>query len=183
MNPVRLTTTVKVALLVSLSLVLFNLQVPLFAPYLRYDLSTVPALIAGFALGPAAGLAVVLVKNGLFLVLHFRPDELVGIPMRTLADATFVGVSACLYWKHKTRLRAALSLAAGVLSMALGMIPANLLVLPFFSWLFLDRKMDGGDLWRAVWTAVTPFNVAGGLVTSLVTFLVYKRFSRFLKSW
>lgn len=180
----NLVTWVKIALLSSLSTVLMlALQVPLFPsfPFLTYDLSDIPALVAGFALGPVQGIAVVFMKNLLFLVQRPQPGELVGVPMNLLAGSTLVGSSAWFYWRRKTRVRAMLALGLGAVAMTLVMIPANLVVWPFFSWLFLGQVVEGSlDFALKV---ITPFNLVKGALSGTVTFLVYKRFSGFLKRW
>lgn len=180
----NLVTWVKIALLSSLSTVLMlALQIPLFPSFsfLTYDLSDIPALVAGFALGPLQGIAVVFMKNLLFLVQRPQPGELVGIPMNLLAGSTLVGTSAWFYWRRKTRTRAMAALALGSLAMTVVMIPANLLVWPFFSWLFLGQVVEGSlDFALKV---ITPFNLIKGALSGTITFLVYKRFSGFLKRW
>lgn len=175
---------VKISLLSSLSTVLMlAVQVPLFpsAPFLTYDLSEVPALVAGFALGPVPGMAVVVLKNLLFLVQRPQPSELIGIPMNLAAGMTMVGVSAGFYWKRKTRLRAALGLALGALAMTVLMVPVNLLAYPAFTWLFGCPAST--DLAAFVLATVTPFNLVKGALSGTLTFLVYKRISGFLKRW
>jgi len=175
---------VKISLLSSLSTVLMlAVQVPLFpsAPFLTYDLSEVPALVAGFALGPVPGMAVVVLKNLLFLVQRPQPSELVGIPMNLAAGMTMVGVSSGFYWKRKTRLRAMLGLALGAVTMAAVMVPVNLMALPLFAWLF--GGVAKSDLVAFVLVIVTPFNLVKGALSGVLTFLVYKRISAFLKTW
>ncbi|MEW6280719.1 MAG: ECF transporter S component, partial [Candidatus Eremiobacterota bacterium] len=69
----RLSRLLKVGLLSSLATALMvTVQVPFpGAPFLKYDPSEVAALIGGFALGPMYGLAILVVKNLLFLLLRF----------------------------------------------------------------------------------------------------------------
>lgn len=180
----NLVTWVKIALLSSLSTVLMlALQIPLFPsfPFLTYDLSEIPALVAGFALGPLQGIAVVCVKNLLFLVQRPQFAELVGVPMNIVAGSALVGSSAWFYWRRKTRVRAMLALALGAVVMTLVMIPANALVWPFFSWLILGQAGEGSL--EFVLRVVTPFNFLKGALSGVLTFLVYKRFSGFLKRW
>ena len=56
---------VKVAMLSAVAAILMFLEIPLpfVPPFLRLDFSDIPALLAGFALGPLAGVAVLLIKN------------------------------------------------------------------------------------------------------------------------
>lgn len=174
----------KVGLLASLATALMiTVQVPYpGATFLSYDPSEVPALIGGFAFGPLWGLAILLLKNSLFLLFRFEPTQLIGIPMNTLAGATMVGVSTSFYQLKKTRPRALASLILGGLTMAMVMIPVNLFVLPWFTrWMTGEQLSSAGAL-AFVLAVITPFNLLKAGLTSTVTFLVYKRFSVFLKS-
>lgn len=180
----------KVSLLSALAAVLMHLSFPLVPshPYLRYDPSEVPALIAGFALGPLAGMAVVLLKNLLYLMSHLQPGELIGIPLNTLAGWTMVGVSASCYRIRKRKSIAIFSLALGVIAMTLIMIPANLVLLPIFQRFFGQGAVQVApeQVLNLLLLFVTPFNLAKGAITSLLTFLIYKRVSPTLKvvpSW
>lgn len=179
---VRLPTLLKIGLLSSLATVLMFYQIPMFATFLKYDLSEVPALVGTFALGPAAGAAIVILKNMLFTVARFSPEELVGIPLNTLAGLTLVLTCGSLYRLRKTKAWAVFSLVAGVLTMTLVMIPANFILYPLFAHVFLGVDLTGGQLLGTILTTITAFNLVKGSLTSVVTFLVYKRFSHVLKT-
>jgi riboflavin transporter FmnP len=181
-----LSLLIKVSLLAALGAVLMQFNFPLIPahPYLRYDPSEVPALVASFALGPLAGMAIVTLKNVLYVISHFQPTELVGIPLNTLAGCSLVGVAGWVYQGKKSKTVAVLSLVLGVLAMTLVMIPANLVLLPLFQKLFAPTTLhlSPDQLLTVLLVAVTPFNLLKGGLTSLLTFAVYKRVSPFLKS-
>ena len=178
----KLVVQVKVAVMAGLSLLLMlTLQIPIFppAPFLTYDLSDVPAMITGFALGPLAGLAVILLKNALFFLFRFGPLELIGVPMNTVAGLTLVGVSSWYYWREKTLKRAAVGIAFGVLAFVAAMIPANYLA---YKTLAALTNIDAsGSATHYVLAFVTPFNLLKGLLSGTVTFFLYKRISKILK--
>ncbi len=178
----RLPTLLKIGLLSSLATVLMFYQIPLFASFLKYDLSEVPALIGAFALGPAAGAAIVILKNMLFTVARFSPEELVGIPLNTIAGLTLVLSSGALYRLRKTKKMALVSLGLGALTMTAVMIPANFVLYPIFAHAFLGLDITGPQVLGFILTVITPYNLVKGGLTSVVTFLVYKRFSRVLKT-
>lgn len=178
----RLPTLLKIGLLASLATVLMFYQIPLFAAFLKYDLSEVPALVGTFALGPAAGAAIIILKNMLFTVARFSPEELVGIPLNTLAGLTLVFTCGSLYRLRKTKRMALVALAVGSLTMTIVMIPANFVLYPLFAHAFLGLDITGPQVLGFILTVVTPYNLVKGTLTSVVTFLVYKRFSRVLKS-
>lgn len=181
-----LSLLIKVSLLAALGAVLMQLNFPLLPAhaYLRYDPSEVPALVASFALGPLAGMAIVVLKNLLYVLSHFQPTELVGIPLNTLAGCSLVGVAGWVYQGKKSKTVAVLSLVLGVLAMTLVMIPANLVLLPLFQKFFAPTalQLSPDQLLTVLLVAVTPFNLMKGGLTSALTFAVYKRVSPFLKT-
>ena len=173
---------VKIAVLSGMAFMIMLLpHVPIFppAPFLTYDASEVPALLGGFALGPWAGMAIVIVKNLLILLYRFGPAHLVGIPMNTLAGCALVGVSASFYWRGKSMRTAAIGLLLGTLAMAAVMIPANYLI--FDTIMGIMNLTPSFSVSFYVLALCTPFNLIKGLLSSLLAFLIYKRVSAVLK--
>ena len=182
----RLSLLVKVSLLSALAAVLMQLQIPIFPAhsYLTYDASEVPALVASFALGPAAGMSVVVLKDVLHGLAHFRPTELVGLPINAIAGCTLAGVAGAVYQARKKKSVALVALALAVVSMTLVMIPCNLVLLPLFQRLFFPNSTPAqpDQVLQLLLTVFIPFNLLKGTITSVLTFLVYKRVSPTLKS-
>lgn len=182
----RLSILLKVSLLGALAAVLMHLSFPVIPghPYLKYDPSEVPALIAGFAISPFAGMAVVVLKNLLYLTMHFQAMELIGIPLNTLAGCALVGTAGWVYQVKKSKRIAMISLSLGVVTMALVMIPANLVLWPIFQRLFMPATpaLPPDQLLTLILAVITPFNLVKGVLTSILTFVLYKRVSPALKS-
>lgn len=186
MAPMRLSLLIKISLLSALAAVLMQLQIPIFPAhsYLTYDASEVPALVASFALGPAAGMAVVVLKDILHGLAHFRPTELVGLPINAIAGCTLAGVAGAVYRVRRKKSVALVALALAVVSMTLVMIPCNLVLLPLFQRLFFPNSTPAqpDQVLQLLLTVFIPFNLIKGSITSVLTFLVYKRVSPTLKS-
>lgn len=166
---------VRVGVLSALAWGLMLIEVPLLpaATYLKYDPSELPALVGGFALGPVAGVLIELIKNLLYLLASGK-GTVIGEAANFLAGAVMVAVSAALYWRHKNRLVAGLSLVAGSLVMTLVMAVANYYVfLPAWN---VPREAIPGVLTGAV----VPFNLLKAGLSSALTFLAYKRVRGFL---
>ncbi|MBX3166169.1 MAG: ECF transporter S component [Candidatus Eremiobacteraeota bacterium] len=182
----RLSLLIKISLLSALAAVLMQLQIPIFPAhsYLTYDASEVPALVASFALGPAAGMAVVVLKDILHGLAHFRPTELVGLPINAIAGCTLAGVAGAVYRVRRKKSVALVALALAVVSMTLVMIPCNLVLLPLFQRLFFPNSTPAqpDQVLQLLLTVFIPFNLIKGSITSVLTFLVYKRVSPTLKS-
>ena len=176
---------IQIALLASTGAVLMLFQLPYpGAAWYKLDLSDIPALIGGCALGPWAGLAVVLLKNILFALFRFSPEELLGIPMNLIANGIMVVIAAIVYQKTKTRVNAALGISLGVIVSALAMIPANYFILPVFIKFFMPGMQlpAGNALLYMIMFFTLPFNAVKGLITGVLTFIIYKRIAIILRA-
>ena len=71
MKKMSTSAIVFIGMMTAISVVLsFVLKIPMLAPWLKLDFSFVPMLLTGFALGPVAGLCVLLLTN---LIHLFTP--------------------------------------------------------------------------------------------------------------
>lgn len=99
-------------------LVMATVRFPLLpqASFLKYDPSDAVALLAGVLYGPVAGVAVVVVKDALFLM--FRAGTPFGVLADLVAATTFVGVTAWIYRRRPgsftRRLLSAAAVNAGI---------------------------------------------------------------------
>jgi riboflavin transporter FmnP len=153
---------------VAFVLMFLEVNLPLFPPYLRYDLGDFPALVTGFALGPAAGVAVELGKELLFF-LSGRNPTFIGMFANMLAGMSWVVPAAALYRAWHTKAGAVASLALGALVMNAVMFGANAL--------FILRAygIPAAAVPATLMTAIVPFNAVKVSLTSVVTFALYKR--------
>lgn len=165
----------KMAMLVAISLLLVNIHFPIFPPiaFMEYDPANIPILIGTFAFGPAAGILITVVTALLQGFTVSAASGLYGILMHIIATGTYVLVAGFIYKFHKGKKSAVIALIAGTLAMTAIMVPANLTITPYFMGVPVDAV-----------TALLPFIIAFNLikagVNGLITFLVYKRVSKFL---
>lgn len=165
-------TLVRIAVVAGLAFVVMFFEVAMFTNFLKYDASEVPALVATFAMGPVAGVLVELLKNVLFFLVR---GNLIGEAANFVAGGTMVLVAGVIYQLRKTRGMAVIAMLAGTVAMAAVMIPANIYVfLPAWG-VPADQAMP------MIVSAITPFNLVKGLLSSLITFLIYKRVGTLLK--
>lgn len=163
------------AMLVAISLLLVNIHFPIFPPiaFMEYDPADIPILIGTFAFGPAAGILITVVTALLQGFTVSAASGLYGILMHIIATGTYVLVAGFIYKFHKGKKSAVIALIAGTLAMTAIMVPANLTITPYFMGVPVDAV-----------TALLPFIIAFNLikagVNGLITFLVYKRVSKFL---
>lgn len=58
-------------ILAAMAVILYYIEIPVVAFY-KLDLSTLPAILAGFAMGPIPGVAVVVIKNLVHMLARAR---------------------------------------------------------------------------------------------------------------
>ncbi|QQY80101.1 riboflavin transporter FmnP [Keratinibaculum paraultunense] len=189
-------TMVKISVLGVIAFILMLLDFPLWftPPFLKFDVSDVPALIGSFALGPMAGVIVQLVKNLLKILLAGTNTAVVGEIANFIVGSVFAYVAGLIYYKEKTFKNAVIGLVVGTIAMTVVISIANYyIMIPFYAKAYgmpLDKiiTISGAvnkyvvDLKSLIIFAVIPFNLLKGVVVSLITILLYKRVSPILKS-
>ncbi len=166
----------KVSMLVAISVVLVYLvRFPIFppVPFLEYDPADIPIFIGTFAFGPLAGLMLTVVTAVIQGLTVSSASGIYGIIMHILATGSFVLVAGLIYKGHKSRRKAVVALAAGVVTWTVVMVIANLIVTPLFMGVPVDVV-------KGLMPYIIGFNLIKAGVNSVVTFFLYKRISAFL---
>ncbi|MGI6603591.1 MAG: ECF transporter S component [Firmicutes bacterium] len=169
---------VKVAFLGTLGFLLMYLEfpLPLMPTFLKFDFGDLPALIAGFAYGPVAGLLAEVIKNAIFLLSGRSESGIIGVTANLITGCSLVLTSALVYQRIRTLKGAILALLVGTLTMTATMTIANMYV--FFPLWNIPTEQIG----PMILGAAIPFNLMKGALTSVATFLMYKRVSAWLGS-
>lgn len=168
---------VKMGMLVAISIVLVYLvRFPIFpaVPFLEYDPADIPILIGTFVFGPLAGLLLTAVTSVIQGVTVSAGSGAYGIIMHVLATGVLVLVAGTIYRSHKTKPGAILGLLCGMAAMALVMVAANLVITPLF--MGVTRSMVWGLM-----PFIIAFNLIKAGINGLITFVLYKRISSYLK--
>lgn len=167
----KLLKTIILALLGTISLVLFflNFPLPFLPPYLKIDFSEVPALIAALIFSPMAGVVVEGIKNLLYLLVSGAGDP-IGVASNFLAGVMFIVPVAMLYHKFKGVKSVISGIVTGTIIMALGMSILNYyVILPAYAWFIGAPEMAGETAkWIAVSAGILPFNLIKGVVVGLL---------------
>ncbi|MFC4558611.1 ECF transporter S component [Virgibacillus kekensis] len=171
-QPSRLLKLVVLALMGTISFVLFflNFPVPLLpTPYLKIDFSEVPALIAALIFSPVAGVIVEAVKNLLYLAVSGSGDP-IGVTANFVAGVMFIYPVALLYHKFKGLKGLVFGLITGTVIMTIGMSVLNFyVILPVYAWfLGLPEMAETSAKTFAVFAGVLPFNMIKGIVVGLL---------------
>lgn len=192
----KVKTIAFIGMLGALSAVLMSISVPLpFAPtFLKFDIAELPALFAGFFLGPVCGCAVIVVKIALKLLLQGTETAFVGEFMNVVGSCVFVLPAALVYKFHHTKRGALVSLTVSTVLVSIVCIFLNAYIaFPMYSALYgmpMEAILEMGasvnplvhDPVTLMLYGVFPFNLVKHAVTSAVTYLVYKRCGNALRS-
>ena len=187
MNVRMLTGT---AMLSAIAYVLMFLEfpVPLIPSFIKMDFSELPALIAAFAYGPAAGVIVCLIKN----VIHLLNTQSGGVGELSnfLLGAVFVFTAGMVYKKAHNKKGAVIGAVAGTVIMGIISVFTNYyIVYPIYTKFMPMEAIIGAyqliypgvkDLWGCLLVFNLPFTIVKGLCSVIITVLVYKPLSPIL---
>ena len=185
----------QIGMLGAISVVLMLFEIPLpFAPtFYKIDLSEVPVLIGSFAMGPAAGAFIELVK----ILLNFLINGTDTAGVGEVANY-FIGISMCIpaaavYQKIHSKKGAVIGSAIGTITMTIFgcfinayiMLPAyaSAFQLPIDTLVGMGTAINGKitNLFTFVVFAVAPFNLIKGIAVSVIVLLIYKKIRPILK--
>jgi riboflavin transporter FmnP len=163
---------VAIALFAAIAVVLMWFpQIPLIpaAPYLQYDFSDIPILIGSFSLGPAAGFLMTTVKNVIYFITKGQ-SGLIGSFMNWVTTLLFILPASLIYHKvKKTKWSALVGMIVGTVIFTIGAVYLNIYVaLPIWG-------IPTDNIIPLIKTAVIPFNLLRGVISTLMTMLLYRR--------
>ena len=164
---------VTMALMCAIGTLLSFIEFPLLpgVTWLKFDASNMPAMVAGFAYGPAGGVAVGIVTaiiHGLLMA------DFTGALMNILVVTCFVLPAALIYKKKRTYKFANIGLVFSIIAGVIGSIIGNLLLTP--SW--LGVPFDA--VVALIIPVLIPFHLLKGLLNSVITLSVYKSISNII---
>lgn len=166
---------IKLSLLSAIAVILMYIDFPVIPifPWLKIDLSDVPALMGAFAFGPLAGVIIELMKNLLILIVKGTGTGFVGELANFLVGVALVWPAAMVYKKNKTKKTAILGMVLGFLCIEVVGILANVyLLLPAYG-----MAMSKAELMQYVTVGLIPFNGIKSILVCGITYALYKKVS------
>ena len=166
---------IKLSLLSAIAVILMYIDFPVIPifPWLKIDLSDVPALMGAFAFCPLAGVIIELMKNLLILIVKGTGTGFVGELANFLVGVALVWPAALVYKKNKTKKTAILGMVLGVLCIEVVGILANVyLLLPAYG-----MAMSKAELMQYVTVGLIPFNGIKSILVCGITYALYKKVS------
>lgn len=179
------------AMLSALAFVLMFLDfsVPVMPGFIKMDLSELPALIGAFAMGPACGVLVCLIKNLLHLLMTSTGG--VGELSNFVLGVAFVLPAGLIYKAKKNRKHAIIGSFVGAFAMAIISFPSNYFVVYPIYENFMPREViiaayqaivpSVKTMWQCLLFFNVPFTFVKALASVVITMLVYKKISPILK--
>lgn len=188
----------KTALLSAIAFVLymygkFNLPV-IFPSWLEFNFSELPALLAGFSMGPVSAALVIVIKCA--IKMPFTSTAFVGELMDLVLGLAFVLPSSIIYKFHKDRKHALYGLLFSTgLATGLAMLFNWLVAIPFYLVLYFNNNFsiiinicstlypnltEQNFYLYYIFVGVLPFNLLRYGIICLVTYILYKRLSKIL---
>ena len=169
----------------AIAAILMVLEFPVpFAPsFYGLDFSELPALIAAFTLGPVSGVAVCFVKN--LVLLSQTITGGVGELSNFIIGSAFVVPAGLIYRHHRNYGGAIVGSVVGALLMAvLGFFSNLFIIYPIYTNVMPMEAIMGmyqainpsvQELWQALLIFNLPFTFCKGLISAVITILVYKK--------
>ncbi len=192
---VRVKTIAFVGLMGALSAILMLLRfpIPFMPPFMSFDLSGVMEMLGGYMFGPGAAFCIILVKLLLQLVMQGSLSLGTGELQNLILSSCYVLPAVFVYYKKKTKKRAMAGMAASTVFVAVVAVFTNLyMIIPFYAGLMGSTMDDFVAMCTAVNPmmkdaltmavfGILPFNLIKFGATSVVTFILYKKLSKFIK--
>lgn len=153
-------------------LLMYIMEVPILSlvgmpglEFLKYDLSEVVAIVAGFIFGPVAGMIVVGLKSILFFFSGKNTTGWVGLAASLTAGLALVVGSTLLYRIKQSKLNL-------ILGVIIGSILLTILMLTFNYLIFLP--LYGIKANAFLITGLTIFNILKGLLSGILSVVLYR---------
>lgn len=188
----------KIAILTAISFILyafgkFNLPF-MFPNFLEIQISELPALLAGFSMGPISGCIVIVLKC--LFKFPMTSTAYVGESTDILLGILFVLPASLIYHRKKDKKHALLGICVGGLLLSFASVLVNRFIsIPFFVELYfkgnfntivamlqpLYKNMTKDTFYvYYLFLGVLPFNLLRCIIVGALTFVLYKRLSKIL---
>lgn len=192
---ISLNTLLKIAMLSVIAFILMQVEFSLsfiFPSFLKLDISDIPALLGGLALGPIPGVLILLFKNIINGVLS-TSTGFVGEIANFSVGVFYIFIASYLYNKYKSKKSLILGLLIGTLVMSLVagvlnyyfFIPAFSKVLgaPIEAFIGMANAINKNvNTFKAlIYWCIIPFNLFKGLLVSIVYMLMHNKLLPIIK--
>ncbi len=141
--------------------------IPNVQGFLSYDPKDAVVVIAGFTLGPVAGILITVIVS-LIEMVTISSTGLYGLLMNVTSTLAFAMPAALIYRRDRSLRGAVIGLLTGVSAVAAVMVLWNWIITPFY--MGVPRDVVAGMLP----TVFLPFNLIKGGINAALAMLLYK---------
>ena len=176
---------VGVFIALSYAVSLLEIPLPLFgASFLKLDFGNVFIVLLSFLLGPLEAVVACLLKEGLRCLSS--SSLCAGELANFIVTCAYLLLPSIAYRYKKNIKTVLITLSVGcVLATGAALLANRLIIFPVYAYLFGGSifGMTVEQAFSAFWLAVLLFNLVKTVSVSVLTLLLYKRLSNFLKKW
>jgi len=172
-NTKHITTIAMLAALAIIAMLLIN--VPMFAPFLRYDPKDVIIIISGFLYGPLSAFSIIVV-TALVEMITISEGGYFGLLMNIISSTALVIPAVLIYRRWRNLPGAVVGLIIGVITVTVVMLLWNYLIVPLYT-PGVTREMVIGMLVPVF----LPFNLIKGALNAAIAMMLYKPVSMALQ--
>lgn len=171
------------------ALMLFRFPLPFMPPFMDFDFTGLVEIIGGFVMGPAAAVAIILVKVMIKALTQGTTSAWTGELQNIILSCSYVLPAVLIYERRKTKKMAVIGMAVGTILCAIVAVFTNLyMIIPFyasFSGLTLDNILQMCSAVNPFISSkpalalfgIIPFNLIKNGTLSILAFIVYKKLS------
>lgn len=188
---VRVITGTAMLTAVAAVLQFIEVSIPIMPSFIKLDFSDLPEIIGAFAYGPVAGVLIALLKN--IIHLPFSNSMYIGELSNFILGAVFALTAGLIYKRKKTKKTAFIAGAAGAFAMAAVSIVTNYFVIyPLYYNVLGFPEEAVLQMYQVILPSVksilqaliifnVPFTFVKGLISVLISMVIYKPISPLLK--
>ena len=165
---------------------LLEIPMPLFgANFLKLDFSGVFIILISFLLGPVEGVIVCFMKEGLRCFFPaFSSSLCAGELANFVITSTYLLIPSIAYQKKRTLKTVLITLSiACLVATGFALLANRFIIFPTYAYVFGGSifGLTVSEAFATFWVAVLIFNLIKTVAVGLITLLLYKRLSNFLK--
>lgn len=183
------------AMLSAISFVLMFIEFPipmLIPPFIKFDISDLPALLGAFAFGPWTGALIELLKNLLHIVFKGSSSAYVGELCNFILGAMMCITAGCIYKNQKNKKHAIIGAICGAGVMAVISVPINYFIvyptyviaykMPMTVIIDMYKKLlpASNTLLKSLIIFNMPFTFVKGIIDAIICIFIYKPLSPLL---
>lgn len=168
-----------------------ELPLPIFPVFLKLDISDVPAVFGGLAMGPAAGFIILTIKNIMQIISGGSSTGGIGEIANLVIAGAYVVVVCMAYKKLRSKKGVIIGSIIGTIAMAItGAIINYYVIFPLYAKIMIpmEQIIQMGqiinprvtDLYEFMIWLVIPFNIIKGVLTTIVILPLYEKMSKII---